>query len=175
MKFVPLSLDGAWKIVADVHSDIRGEYQRTFLMSEFRAHGLSGEFVESGLARNYAAGTLRGLHYQLPPREQAKLIRCLRGSIVDIIVDLRPDSPTFKQHQLIWLMNAPPVMVYVPAGFAHGYQTLTEQAEVEYHMTNVHVPELAAGVRYNDPSFGIELPIPVKVILERDQTYPDFR
>lgn len=175
MKFTPLPLDGAWLINASAHHDARGEYRSIFNRNEFETHGLIGVFAEAGVAVNPTQGTVRGLHFQKPPYAQAKLVRCVQGVIYDIIVDLRPDSLTYLQHCGVWLHSTKPAMLYVPKGFAHGYQTQFPNTVVEYHMSDVHMPAYAKGVRYDDPSFGIELPSAPTVILERDASYPDYQ
>lgn len=174
MIFRPLLLEGAWVVYSRVHQDVRGDYRCTFNRDVFAERGLVSSFAESGAAFNALRGTVRGLHYQLPPRAQAKLVRCVHGAILDVIVDLRPESPTFLQHTTVMLTAHRSSLLYVPIGFAHGYQTQTDGAIVEYHMSDVHTPALTRGVRYNDPSFNIKLPIDVSLILERDATYPDF-
>jgi dTDP-4-dehydrorhamnose 3,5-epimerase len=174
MNFIPLRLEGAFLIIPDVHVDVRGEYQRTFTREEFEAHGLIGEFVEAGVAFNRRAGTVRGLHYQCEPYMQAKLVRCLQGAILDVIVDLRGTSSTYLQHQPIWLPSDKPRMLYVPEGFAHGYQTQMDDTVVEYHMTNPHRSEFASGVRFDDPMLNIRMLLPVTSILDRDATYPEL-
>lgn len=175
MKFTPLPLDGACLISAPTHTDVRGSYRSTFNRDEFEKHGLIGTFVESGIATNLAKGTIRGLHYQKAPHAQAKLVRCVAGTLFDVIVDLRPDSLTYLQHCGVWLMADKPTLLYVPKGFAHGYQTQTDGCVVEYHMSDIHKPAFAHGIRYDDPAFGIQWPLNVAVLLERDASYPDYK
>jgi dTDP-4-dehydrorhamnose 3,5-epimerase len=130
--------------------------------------------VQCSVSFNGRKGTLRGLHFQTAPYEEAKVIRCTRGAIHDVIVDLRPASPTFKQHLALVLSAENGKMLYVPEGFAHGFQTLEDNTEVSYQMSQFYSPEHARGIRWNDPAFGIEWPTGERIILERDQSYPDF-
>jgi len=174
MKFVPLRMNGLWLVVYNVAQDSRGAYCPTIKRSLYDSHGLNADFKESGWAHNLKAGTVRGLHFQHSLGAQAKLVRCLSGEIMDMVVDLRPDSPTFLEHRMIHLESNRPFMLYIGEGLAHGYQTLEDSTTVEYHMTQEFMPEFAAGVRYNDPQFGITPPLPVTSILQRDMLYPDF-
>lgn len=175
MKFTPLPLDGAWLITIPVHNDKRGSYRCTFNRDEFEAHGLIGYFAESGVAINPLRSTLRGLHYQKQPHAQAKLIQCMQGVLFDVIVDLRPDSLTYLQHHVVWLPASKPTMLYVPKGFAHGYQTQENYTIVQYHMSDVHVPAASCGIRYDDPIFDIKWPLLPLCILERDASFPDYQ
>lgn len=175
MKFTPLPLDGAWIINAAPHNDFRGSYQCTFNRDEFERHGLIGTFAESGTARNLLRGTVRGMHYQKAPYAQAKLIQCVKGVIFDVIIDLRPDSVTYLHHHVVWLQATKPTMLYVPKGFAHGYQTQADDTVVSYHMSDVYVPAATAGVRYDDPLFDIKLPLVPTAILDRDASFPDYQ
>ena len=174
MKFVPLRMNGLWLVVYDVHQDSRGLYCSTVKRERFEEYGLNADFKESGWAHNPKVGTVRGLHYQHSYGAQAKLIRCSRGEIMDMVVDLRPDSVTFLEHRMIHLESNRPFMLYVAEGLAHGYQTMENDTTVEYNMTQAYMPEFAAGVRYNDPAFGMTPPLPVTTILQRDLLYPDF-
>ncbi len=177
MIFKETRLKGAYAIDLQPQSDERGFFARSFCRQEFEAHGLNPVIAQCNVSYNRMRGTLRGMHYQEPPYEEAKLIRCSRGALYDVIVDLRPESPTFRQ----WLaveMRAdsvtPATMLYVPEGFAHGFQTLADETEVCYQMSEFYAPSSARGFRWNDPMFGIEWPEPVRVISERDRSYPDF-
>jgi dTDP-4-dehydrorhamnose 3,5-epimerase len=172
--FIPTKLKGAWVIEPERHEDERGFFARTWCETEFAAHGLEGRWVQSSVSFNRTKGTLRGLHYQRAPYEEVKLVRCTRGSIFDVIVDLRPDSPDFKRHLAVVLTATDGRALYVPQGFAHGFQTLEDDTEVLYCMSQVYVPEAAAGVRWNDHAFGIMWPDAVRTMSERDRGYPDF-
>jgi dTDP-4-dehydrorhamnose 3,5-epimerase len=156
------------------HVDRRGYFARTYCQQEFASHGLNSSFVQCNVSFNSLKGTLRGMHFQAAPYEEAKLIRCTRGAIYDVIIDLRLGSPTFKQHFTIALSAENGKMLYVPEGFAHGFQTLEDNTEVFYQMSQFYTADQARGVRWNDPAFGIEWPADERIILERDQSYPDF-
>ena len=154
--------------------DERGFFARTYCQREFEAHELTSQFVQCNTSFNKRKGTLRGMHFQASPHEEAKLIRCTRGAIFDAIIDLRPDSATFKQYVSAVLTAANGRMLYVPRRFAHGFQTLEDNTEVLYQMSEFYNPESARGVRWNDPAFRIDWPEKVEVISERDRTYADF-
>ena len=156
------------------HVDRRGYFARTYCEHEFTSHGLKSGFVQCSVSFNKIKGTLRGMHFQAGPYGEAKVIRCTRGAIYDVIIDLRLGSPTFKQHFTIVLSAENGTMLYVPEGFAHGFQTLEDNTEVFYQMSQFYTPDHARGVRWNDPAFGIEWPEDERMILERDQSYPDF-
>jgi dTDP-4-dehydrorhamnose 3,5-epimerase len=172
--FRELSLKGSFLIDLEKREDERGFFARTFCKHEFEAHGLPTEFVQCNISFNKRKGTLRGMHFQAPPFAEAKLIRCSRGSIFDAIIDLRPSSPTFKQHFTVRLSADGAEMLYVSEGFAHGFQTLEDNTEVFYQMSQFHAPDFARGVRWNDPAFGIAWPPADRIIVERDQRYADF-
>lgn len=174
MQFEELSLGGAYRIRISPARDERGFFARTICVADFAKHGLNGSFVQSSISHNLVRGTVRGMHFQWPPSAEAKLVRCTKGGIVDVILDLRPASPTFLGHVKVMLDEASRDAVYIPPGFAHGFQTLTDDAEVSYHMTEAFSPDLADGFRWNDPAFSIELPLPPAVISARDAGYPDF-
>lgn len=174
MLFESLSLRGAWLVRVERLADDRGFFARTMCQREFAAHGLNGSFVQSSISWNRQRGTFRGMHFQWPPSAEAKLVRCTRGSIEDILMDLRPDSGTFMQHLRVQLTDASRDAVYIPAGFAHGFQTLVDDVEVQYQMTDEFRPDLAAGLRWNDPSFAIALPLEITAIAARDAGYPAF-
>lgn len=154
--------------------DHRGFFARTFCEKEFESHGLNSRFVQCNVSFNRFNGTLRGMHFQAAPYEEAKLIRCNRGAIYDVIIDLRFGSPTFKQHFGVFLSADNGTMLYVPEGFAHGFQTLEDHTEVFYQMSQFYAAEYSQGVRWNDPAFGIEWPAGERIIIERDRSYPDF-
>ena len=153
---------------------MRGFFTRSWSQREFEARGLNSRLVECNISFNKKRGTLRGLHYQAAPHEQAKLVRCTMGAIYDVIVDLRPDSATFKQWVAVELTASNRQMLYVPEGFAHGFQTLEDRTEAFYQMSEYYAPECARGVRWNDPAFSIEWPPAERTIIARDQQYPDF-
>jgi dTDP-4-dehydrorhamnose 3,5-epimerase len=142
---------------------------------EFEKHGLNPRLVQCNISHNIKKGTLRGMHYQKAPYAEAKLVRCTRGAIYDVMVDLRPDSPSFRRNVGVRLDEFNRNMVYIPEGFAHGFITLEDDSEVFYQMSEFYSPEHAAGFRWNDPFFSIQWPLEAVVISERDKTYPDFR
>lgn len=174
MIFVPLSLAGAYVIEPELKRDDRGFFTRTFCGDEFAERGLANEFVQSNLCFTEKRGVLRGMHYQLPPAAEAKLVRCSQGSILDVMIDLRVDSTTHCRWEAVRLDADTPKMVYVPEGFAHGYLTLTENCLVFYQVSQYYSPELERGVRWNDAAFGIEWPIDNPVVSERDNAHPDY-
>ncbi len=174
MIFKKTKLAGAFVIDVEPHEDFRGFLAQSWSAAEFAAHGLNPTVAECNVSFSKRAGTLRGMHFQLPPRAQVKVVRCTTGAIFDAIIDLRSDSPTFKQWIGVELTAANHRMLYVPAGFAHGFQTLVDNSEIFYQMSDVYAPELSGGVRWNDPAFGIEWPAAERIIIERDMSYPDF-
>jgi dTDP-4-dehydrorhamnose 3,5-epimerase len=141
---------------------------------EFAAHGLPARMVQTSLSRSQRRGTVRGMHFQWPPSREGKLVRCVRGRIHDVVIDLRPDSPTYARHIVVDLAASDARALFVPAGLAHGFQSLEDDVEVLYQMTDYYEPTLAAGVRWNDPAFGIDWPIVDATLSERDAAYPDF-
>lgn len=155
-------------------ADDRGFFARTFCAREFQAAGLNSGFVQANMSYSRSRGTLRGLHYQIAPFQEAKLVRCVVGAIYDVAVDLRSDSPTFRRWLGVELSAENGTMLYVPEGFAHGYLTLRDSAEVVYQVSQFYAPESERGVRWNDPAFGIEWPITPKVISAKDANIPDF-
>lgn len=174
MTFEELSLPGTFVVRPERHDDERGFFARTWCRREFEAHGLNPQLAQSSLSFNRKRGTLRGMHYQVPPHEEAKLIRCTMGRIYDVVIDLRPASAAYKRHVGVELTAQNRTMLYVPEGCAHGFITLEDDTEVFYQISAFYVPEAARGVRWNDPAFGIDWPIPVAIIKDRDQDYPDF-
>lgn len=174
MIFRETDVPGAYVIDLDRHADERGFFARSWCRRAFREHGLNPRIVQCNISYNEARGTLRGMHYQMPPHEEAKLVRCTRGRIYDVIIDLRRDSPAFTQYVGIELNDRNRTMLYVPEGVAHGFLTLDDDTEVFYQMSAFYAPEAARGVRWNDPAFGIDWPAPVRQIKERDARYPDF-
>ena len=174
IKFLPTRLHGAYVIEIEKLEDERGFFARTFCHDEFAAHGLRATFVQCNASFNASKGTLRGLHFQARPHEEAKLVRCTRGSIYDVIVDIRRESPTFRQWVGVELTADTGRMIYIPEGFAHGFQTLEDASELFYQMSEMHHPECARGLRWNDPALGIRWPIAEPVVSRRDAQYADF-
>ena len=174
MKFAETKIPGAFRILPEMIEDERGGFGRLFCQSVFRERKLPGEIRQTSLSRNSKAGTLRGMHYQRAPAQEAKIVSCLRGRLYDVILDLRPASPAFGKWESHQLDASEGVMLYIPEGCAHGFQTLTDHTEVYYQMFEFFRPELAAGVRYNDARFAIHWPLPVSVISEKDLSYDDF-
>ena len=170
-----LEADGAYLVEIEPAEDDRGFYAQSFSAREFKDHGLTESFVEGGISHNAQRGTVRGMHLQLPPHAQAKLVRCTRGAIYDVIIDLRRGSPSYGRWFAVDLSASDTKMLYVPEGFAHGFQTLKDDVEVSYLMSDYYHPEAEFGVRWNDPRFGIEWPVADVVISDRDQSFHDFR
>jgi dTDP-4-dehydrorhamnose 3,5-epimerase len=175
MRFEALDVSGAALIGLERHADQRGFFARALCAEEFRAHGLPGLFVQSSISWNRCRGTVRGLHFQWPPAREGKLVRCVRGAICDVLLDLRPSEPSYLTHCALRLDQDNRAAVFIPAGVAHGFQTLTDDCDVLYQMTEAYAAELAGGVRWNDPAFGISWPITDAIVIaERDAAYPDF-
>ena len=174
MKFEETKLPGIFEIHIEPKADDRGFFARSWCRKEFEAHGLDARMAQCNISFNRRKGTLRGVHYQVPPYSEAKVVRCTHGSIYDVIVDLRPHSPTFKQWTAIVLTAEKRNMAYVPENCAHGFLTLEDETEVFYLMSEFYDAASARGVRFDDPAFGIAWPATVEVISERDRTYPDF-
>jgi dTDP-4-dehydrorhamnose 3,5-epimerase len=174
MLFENLPMPGAASIRIERRTDSRGFFARTFCTDEFAAHGLPVEFVQASISYNEHCGTVRGMHFQWPPSREGKLVRCLRGRLLDVLLDLRPDSPYYLRHLAVQLDEDSRDAVFIPHGVAHGFQTLVDRTEVLYQMTDVFAPELGAGLRWNDPALGIHWPLPGTVISERDAQWPDF-
>jgi len=172
--FTPTKLKGAFIIEPEKIEDSRGFFGRIWCCEEFKAHGLNPNLVQCSISYNKRIGTLRGMHYQVPPHEEVKLVRCTQGAIFDVIIDLRPKSPTFKQWVAETLTCNNHKMMYVPKGFAHGFQTLAPNTEVFYQMSDVHVSQSARGIRWNDPLLGITWPnTNSRIMSSRDQEFPD--
>ena len=174
MKFTPTPLEDAWVLDLELRNDDRGFFGRMFCANEFREHGLEPTVAQGNLSFNHRAGTLRGMHYQLPPATETKLVRCTRGAIYDAIVDLRPGSPTYLRSWGLELTADNRRALYVPGMFGHGYLTLTEGAEVEYLVSEFYTPGQERGLRWNDPVLDVDWPMAVEVISEKDATWPDF-
>jgi len=174
MRFEELTIAGAMLVHIEPRPDDRGFFARTFCVDEFAAQGLPSAAVQSSISYNTRAGTVRGMHFQWPPSQEAKLVRCLRGKLFDVLLDLRPQSPSNLRHQALTLDQDNRAAVFIPAGVAHGFQTLADDTEVLYQMTDYYVAELQSGVRWNDPQFGISWPLQQIVISDRDATCADF-
>lgn len=175
MKYTETPIGGLFLIDLEPVEDERGFFARTFCEEEFRRRGLESHFTQCSIAFSRRKGALRGMHYQRDPHAEVKLVRCTRGGVYDVAIDLRPDSPTLGQWFAAELTAMNRRMLYVPTGLAHGYQTLEDETEISYQMSAPYHPEAAAGVRWNDPAFGVSWPLDVTVIAQRDNSYPDFR
>jgi dTDP-4-dehydrorhamnose 3,5-epimerase len=175
MIFVETKLAGAYLVKLEPHEDERGFFALSWSAKEFAARGLESRLAECNISFNRRKGTLRGMHYQESPYGQVKLLRCTRGAIFDVIIDLRSSSPTFKQWVGTELSAENRHALYIPRDFAHGFQTLTDDSEILYQMSDPFVPGSGRGVRWNDPAFGITWPDSDGLILERDNKYPDFQ
>ena len=174
MIFTETILKGAFVIEPERLEDERGFFARTWCQREFEAHGINSKWVQCNISFNKKKGTLRGMHYQAIPFGEAKLVRCTLGATYDVIIDLRPESPTFKQHVAVVLTATNRKMLYVPEGFAQGFLTLEDNTEIFYQMSEFFSAEYARGARWNDPAFGIQWPAEVQIISDRDQNHPDF-
>jgi dTDP-4-dehydrorhamnose 3,5-epimerase len=172
--FTEASLPGAWLIEIEPMADERGHFARSFCRDAFREQGIDTDFIQSSVSFNTRNGTLRGLHFQSAPAAEGKLVRCTRGAIFDVVLDLRPHSPTYLRWQAFELTAVNTAAVFIPPGLAHGFQTLSDETEVFYQMTTRYAPALATGVRWNDPAFGITWPIVNPILSPRDASYPDF-
>lgn len=174
MQFTPTKLGGAFVIDAQRFEDPRGFFTRTWSKTEFQEHGCNPDLLEINVSFNHKAGTLRGMHLQIAPFAQAKVVRCTMGAIWDAIIDLRPASPTFRQWFGVELNAQNRRQLYIPEGFAHGFITLADDTEVLYQMGNVYNAHASRGVRWNDSAFAIQWPRTPTTIIDRDATYPDF-
>jgi dTDP-4-dehydrorhamnose 3,5-epimerase len=175
MLFTPTPLAGAFIIDLQPHRDDRGFFARAFCAREFEAHGLDPNVAQANLSFNHRRGTVRGMHYQVPPALEPKFIRCLKGAILDVIVDMRPDAATYLQHVAVELSAENHRALYVPGLFAHGFQTLEDDTEVLYQVGSFYAPDHERGARYDDPAFGIEWPLPVSTISEKDLAWAPYR
>ncbi len=171
MKFTKTKLDGPYVIELERKEDSRGFFARAFCQKEFAAHGLRPIIAQANIAYNIKKGTLRGMHFQFPPAAETKLVRCTRGAILDIIVDLRPESPSYLQNVAVELSEDNGRALYVPERFAHGYQTLRDNTETSYQVGEFYAPEDESGLMHNDPRLGLEWPLPVTVISDKDQKF----
>ena len=169
MIFTETKLKGAYTIDLDRKEDGRGFFARAFCQKEFEAHGLKPTIAQANVAFNHKKGTLRGMHFQFPPAAETKLVRCTRGAILDIIVDLRPESPTYLDHVAVELSEDNSRALYVPERFAHGYQVLRDKTETSYQVGEFYTPGSEGGLMYNDPRLGLKWPLPVSVISDKDK------
>jgi dTDP-4-dehydrorhamnose 3,5-epimerase len=174
MLFNETDIDGLWQVVIERYTDTRGSFGRTFCDREFATRGLTAAFIQASSSRTRQAATVRGMHWQQTPNEEAKLIRCVRGAIYDVVCDLRPSSVTYMQYRGFHLNQDDDYMIYVPAGCAHGFQTLTDDVEVLYAMSSPFVAQASAGFRFDDPAFAIEWPLAVSCIADKDLAWPPF-
>lgn len=174
MRFIPTALADAYLIEPELISDERGFFARTYCQNEFAAKGLKTDSVQCNISCNKIRGTLRGMHFQRQPNAEAKLVRCTAGAIYDAIIDLRQGSRTFSKWAAFELTALNRKALYIPEGFAHGFQTLEDDTEVLYQMFNFFAPESAWGVRWNDPAFQIEWPLNISIMSDKDRAYPDF-
>lgn len=171
MLFTETKLKGAYILDLERREDERGFFARAFCQNEFAEHGLKPIIAQANLAFNIKKGTLRGMHFQFPPAAESKLVRCTRGAILDIIVDLRPESPTYLQHISVELDEDNHRALYVPERFAHGYQALRDNTETSYQVGEFYAPACESGLMYNDPRLGLSWPLPVSVISPKDQKF----
>lgn len=175
MVFLKTKLPGVFEIHIEPKPDERGFFARTWCLKEFESQGLTGKLVQCSLSFSKRKGTLRGMHYQVAPHVETKLIRCTKGAIYDVVLDLRPESPSFKNWVAVELTAEKRNMIYVPEGCAHGFLTMEDESEVSYQMSQFQRAESARGVRWDDPAFQIQWPGKVEVISERDRSYADFK
>ena len=171
MIFTETKLEGAFVVDIERHEDSRGFFARAFCQKELEAHGLNPVIAQANVAYNHLKGTMRGMHFQFPPAAETKFVRCTRGAILDIIVDLRPESPTFLQHVAVELTEDNHRGLYVPERFAHGYQVLTDKTETSYQVGEFYAPGAESGLRYNEIRLGLKWPLPVSVISDKDQQW----
>ena len=174
MRFTPTRLSGAFILDPERREDARGHFARTFCRREFEAHGLRPDVAQANVAWNAHRGTLRGMHYQVPPAAETKLVRCTRGALWDVIVDLRPGSPTFLEHVGVELSAENGRQLFVPELFAHGYITLADDTEAAYQVGEFYTPDAERGIRYDDPALAIAWPVPVEVISDKDAAWPAY-
>jgi dTDP-4-dehydrorhamnose 3,5-epimerase len=172
VRFRELSIAGAFAVESEPHRDPRGAFTRLWSRQELERRGLVTDLHQVSLSANPRAGTLRGLHYQAPPHLETKLVACLQGAIWDVVADLRQGSPTYARWEAVRLEPDPPTLLYIPAGCAHGFQTLVDGSQVLYHISAAYLPEAATGVRFDDPTLKIDWPLPVSVMSERDRALP---
>lgn len=175
MRASPTELHGAWLIEPEPASDERGFFARTFCVREFAALGLETNFVQHSMSQSKQCGTLRGMHFQRDPHGEVKVVTCTKGALWDVIIDLRPSSPTYRHWQGFELTATNRRRLYVPKGFAHGFQTLETDTEAGYLISAFYAPDAASGVRFDDPRFGIRWPLPASVVSPKDASWPAFQ
>lgn len=175
MIFTETELKGAYFVEIEKLKDHRGFFARAWCQNEFKSNGLVSRLLQANVSYNTRKGTLRGMHYQQSPYEETKLVRCTRGAIYDVIIDLRPASPTYMQWIGVELTGENYKMLYVPENFAHGFQTLKDDTEITYQVSQFYTPGSERGIRWDDPAFGITWPIEVQVISDKDKSWPDYR
>jgi dTDP-4-dehydrorhamnose 3,5-epimerase len=175
MLFTETTVSSAYLLDLERRADHRGFFARAWCQKEFEARGITARIAQVNVSANARKGTLRGMHYQLPPHREAKVVSCTRGAIYDVVLDLREESPTFLRWFAAELTAENRRMLFIPEGCAHGFQTLTDDAEVLYLMSEFYAPRHGRGVRYDDPAFGIAWPLPVKCISDADRAWPDYR
>ncbi|MCK5608108.1 dTDP-4-dehydrorhamnose 3,5-epimerase [Candidatus Pacearchaeota archaeon] len=175
MKFIETKLKGVYIIEPARLEDERGFFARTFCQKEFEAHGLNSKMVQCSISYNKSKGTLRGMHYQVAPKAEAKLVRCTKGAIYDVVIDIMPDSPDYCKWIAVELNSKNRFVLYIPEGFAHGFQTLEDHTEVFYQMSEFYSPECSRGVRWNDSAFGIEWHVLNPLLSENDKSYTKLK
>lgn len=174
MIFAETKLPGVFVVDLEPREDSRGFFARAWCEHEFEEHGLETRLVQCNVSFNHRRGTVRGMHFQFPPHEEVKLVRCTRGAVYDALVDLRPESPAYLDWVGVELTADNRRMVYVPAGVAHGYQTLVDGTETFYQVSEFYAPEAEGGVRFDDPAFAVDWPLPAQVISDKDASWPDY-
>jgi dTDP-4-dehydrorhamnose 3,5-epimerase len=171
MQFEPLFLSGAWRITPQPAQDARGSFMRLMDAAAFSEHGIPTHFHQHAVSHNLVRGTLRGMHFQAAPHAEGKLVRCTAGALYDVMVDMRTDSPTYLKHVAATLSANTPTLLYIPAGCAHGFMTLEDNSEIEYHITQPYIEQAQQGLRWDDPKLGIHWPIETQVISPRDANF----
>lgn len=174
MTILPATVAGVFRIEMERLTDDRGYFARTWSSRDAEERGLNTRIAQCNVSYNRRRATLRGMHFQIAPHQEAKLVRCVRGALIDVILDLRPDSPTYKKWEAFELTQENGAAVYIPEGCAHGFQTLVDDTEVHYQISEYYAPDSARGVRWNDPAFAIVWPLPNPILSPRDAAYPDF-
>ena len=174
MRFQGLGLSGAWIIEPEPIRDHRGAFARTFCALEFERRGLETEFVQHSISQTFVRGTVRGMHFQRDPHAEVKIVTCTRGAVLDVVLDLRPASDTYRQWRSVELSSENCRRVYIPKGLAHGFQTLTDNVEIAYLISSFYEPSASDGVRHNDPAFAISWPLAVTALSEKDASWPEY-